>query len=187
MEEEKNYNFLDQEFTAPGSLLNSKEQRDYRATQLQKQTYDKLQKNDIAYQRFLSNIYGSYENFIQQNKLLREINVFDPTVDFITDVTVVTENAFYKTNHISSQEVIMENLSGVCTVWFTKNDGSTRRLTCTLESKYMPSLEYEVRTNFFSPMAGNRIGVWDINQQAWKSFYMSRVFKFVRDDTVGIE
>jgi hypothetical protein len=36
-------------------------------------------------------------------------------------------------------------------------------------------------------MAGDRIGVWDLNEQAWKSFYMSTVIKFVRDDTTDLE
>jgi hypothetical protein len=82
----------------------------------------------------------------------------------------------------------MENLSGVCTIFFTKKtNGMTRRLTCTLNEQYMPTSEFSNRSNFFSPMGGDRIGVWDINEQAWKSFYMSSVFKFVRDDTVGNE
>jgi hypothetical protein len=113
--------------------------------------------------------------------------IFDPTTDYIVDVTIIKEDAFYKTNHISSQEIILENLSGVCSVWFTKKNGSTRRLNCTLDTKYMPGKEFNTRANFFSPMAGDRVGVWDINEQRWKSFYMNNVFKFVRDDTSGIE
>lgn len=175
------------ELNAPGSFSNSKEYRDYRRSLIQKETYDTLQKEDLMYQKFIAQTYGSYDNFLQQNNLLQDINVFDPTVDYNIDVTIITEEAFFKTDHISSQEVILENLSGLCTVWFTKRNGTVRRLSCTLERKYLPTKDYNTRSNFFSPMAGDRVGVWDVNEGGWKSFYMSSVIKFVRDDTSGIE
>jgi hypothetical protein len=178
---------LQSELNSPGSFYKTKEQKDYRASLLQKQTYSSLVNDDLMYQKFITQNYGSYENFLQQNKILQDITVFDPTVDYLLDVTIVTEDAYFKTDHISTQELIMENLSGLCTVWFTKKDGSTRKLSCTLEKQYMPTKEYGVRSQFFSPISGDRVGVWDVNEQAWKSFYMSRVFKFVRDDTSGIE
>lgn len=189
MEENQN-NFeerLSSELNAPGSFFNTKEQKEYRSSPLQKETYERLQRNDILYQKFIIQTYGSYENFLQQSKIMQDINVYDPTIDYIMDVTVVTENAFFKTNHISSQEIIMENMSGLCSVWFTKQNGTARRLNCTLDSKYMPTKEYDIRSRFFSPLPNDRIGVWDVNQQKWKSFYMKNVFKFVRDDTSGVE
>jgi hypothetical protein len=36
-------------------------------------------------------------------------------------------------------------------------------------------------------MANGRIGVWDLNEQKWKSFYMGNVFRFVRDDSESLE
>jgi hypothetical protein len=36
-------------------------------------------------------------------------------------------------------------------------------------------------------MRGDRILIWDLNENGWKSFYMERVIKFVRDDTIGLE
>lgn len=175
------------ELNAPGSFADSKEFKDYRSSLIQKETYDTLQKEDLMYQRFLTQTYGSYDNFLQQNKLLQDITVFDPTIDYIVDVTVITEESFFKTNHISSQEVILENLSGVCSVWFTKRNGMVRKLNCSLDRKYLPTKEYGTRAGFFSPMAGDRIGVWDLTEGGWKSFYMNSVIKFVRDDTTGIE
>jgi hypothetical protein len=103
------------------------------------------------------------------------------------DVSIIKKDKVYKTDHISTQEVIMENLSGVCTVWFIKVNGSTRRLTCTLQADKIPESQDDVRYNFFSPLSNGRVGVWDINEQAWKSFYMRNVFKFVRDDSQSIE
>jgi hypothetical protein len=81
----------------------------------------------------------------------------------------------------------MEALSGVCTVIFMKVDGSVGRITGTLDKAAMPTSQYENRSKFFSPLKGDRIVVWDINKQDWRSFYMERVIKFVRDDTIDLE
>jgi hypothetical protein len=160
----------------------------YTGSTLQKATYECLQYKDRLYQQFITNTYGSYENFLNLSKINLDINVFDPTSDYIMDVTVIKKDTAFKTDHISAQEVILENLSGVCTVFFVKNDGSSRKITCTLESSAIPSgKQREDRLNFFRPLAGDRIGVWDLNSQSWKSFYMSRVFKFIRDDSQSIE
>ena len=167
--------------------LASKPVQGYSGSQLQKETYLSLEKDDLLYRQFITRQYGSFDNFMSQTRINQDINVFDPTIDYIIDTTVINENVAYKTDHLSSQELIMENLSGVCTVWFNKINGNTRRLNCTLDRKYMPSKELNVRAAFFTPMGNDRVGVWDLNTQSWKSFYMSKVFKFVRDDTVGIE
>jgi hypothetical protein len=81
----------------------------------------------------------------------------------------------------------MENLSGVCSIWFLKRNGNTRRLNCTLSSLSIPSGEFDTRNKFFSPMANARVGVWDLNEQKWKSFYMGNVFRFIRDDSESLE
>jgi hypothetical protein len=103
------------------------------------------------------------------------------------DVTVITKDAYYKTDHISASEVIMESMSGICSYNFIKKDGTTSKVNGTLDIKYLPSKELQTRTNFFSPLAGDRIVVWDIAKQHWASFYMSKMFKFVRDDTTDLE
>jgi hypothetical protein len=81
----------------------------------------------------------------------------------------------------------MENLTGVCSVWFVKKDGNTKRLNCTLELSKIPSAQRKTRNEFFNPLPKNRIGVWDLNEQKWKSFYMGNVFRFVRDDSTSVE
>jgi len=160
---------------------------DYVGSSLQKQTYEKLSQQDLLYKDFIAKQYGSYENYVQQHKIGESSTIFDPSIDYIMDVTVITENESYKTDHISSQEVIMEALSGVCTVIFMKVDGSVGRITGTLDKAAMPTSQYENRSKFFSPLKGDRIVVWDINKQDWRSFYMERVIKFVRDDTIDLE
>lgn len=159
----------------------------YIGSKFQKETYKSLKDQDERYQRFISDNYGSFENYLQSNKINQDIHVFDPTRDFIMDVTIVTENQRYKSDHISAQEVIMEALSGVCTVIFMKVDGSVGRITGTLNGSAVPPKDQEIRENFFSPLPNSRIVMWDLTKQGWRSFYMDRVIKFVRDDTIDLE
>lgn len=160
----------------------------YSGSSIQKEAYNRIEKNDVLYKLFIQKTYGSYENFLFTKKLLQDITVFDPTIDYIIDTTVITKDVAYKTDHLSTQEVINENLSGVCTVYFTKKTtGTVRRLQCTLNETLIPSSQNLIRSNFFSAGRGDLVGVWDINIQAWRSFYMSSVIKFVRDDTTSIE
>lgn len=161
---------------------------EYGGSDYQLKTYQKLQTNDLLYKNFIQEVYGSYENYLQQYKINQNTNVFDPGVDYRMDVKIVNKEESYTSDHISTHEIILELLSGVCTIFFIKRtDGSSRRLTGTLEPSMLPTKEYAVRKNFFSPMSGDRLGVWDINEQTWKSFYVDSVFKFIRDETVGTE
>jgi hypothetical protein len=191
MVNESNSNFnnkITEELLDPYSLGVDKLIAPYRGSSIQKETYDTLETEDKLYNQFIIRQYGSYQNFLTQNKIQRSIQIFDPTIDYIIDATVITKDAAYKTDHLSSQETLMEILSGVCTVYFIKKTtGSSRRITCTLERGAVPSTYAAVRSSFFSPMAGDRIGVWDLNERKWKSFYMSSVYKFVRDDTTSLE
>jgi len=159
----------------------------YSGSSYQINTYNKLLKDDSSYKAFIIKTYGSYENFIQKNKVFNRATIFDPTVDYMLDVTVITNEANYKTDHISSNEIIMESLSGVCSFNFIKKDGTTTKVNGSLDKRFIPPKEWSTRSNFYSPMANQRIGVWDINKQHWSSFFMSRLFKFVRDDTIDIE
>jgi hypothetical protein len=187
-EEQKFSEQITQELNNPyGGISVAKSISQYRGSKIQQETYDTLEQEDRMYQAFIAKTYGSYQNFLTQNKLNQAIEVFDPGIHYIMDATIIKKDAAYKTDHLSAQEVILENLSGVCSVWFTKMDGSTRKLTCTLQPGFMPSTETNNRLGFFGPMRGDRIGAWDIIEGGWKSFYMSKVFRFVRDDTTGVE
>jgi hypothetical protein len=98
-------------------LFASKSVLPYTGSNLQKATYESLQYKDRLYRQFITNTYGSYENFLNLNRMNLDINVFDPTRDYIMDVTVIKKDTAFKTDHISTQEVILENLSGICTVY----------------------------------------------------------------------
>lgn len=178
---------ISEELNTPSSFASSPSVVSYRTSPLREETYSSLEKKDLQYEKFITRLYGSYENFLKQSKIYEPIDVFDPTRDYHLDVTVVSESSAYKSDHMSPQEMIMELLNGVCTVWFTKVNGQTRRLTCTLQANYLPSDARRIRGEFFSPMFGDRIGVWELNEQTWKSFYMNRVFKMVRDDSTSLE
>jgi len=159
----------------------------YTGTSLQEQTYQRMKDYDRNYTQYIIQTYGSYENYLSQNRIGQASTIYDPSIDYIMDVTIVTENDSYKSDHISTQEVIMEALSGVCTVIFMKTDGSVGRITGTLEREAIPSSQQQTRLNFFSPLKNDRVVMWDINKQGWRSFYMDRVIKFVRDDTIDLE
>jgi hypothetical protein len=178
---------LNQQISDPDNLSAEKTINQYNGSDLQLQTYEALQNSDKLYQKFINRVYGSYENFIKMNRINDEVAIFDPTEDYHLDVSIVKKDSMFKSDHFSAQEVILESLSGVCTVWFVAKDGSTRRITGTLKPSFMPTKELRTRVSFFSPLPNDRIGIWDLNEQGWKSFYMSNVFKFVRDDTNSYE
>lgn len=160
---------------------------EYVGSKFQRETYDSLQKQDNRYKQFIADNYGSFENYLQANRINQEVTIFDPMRDFMMDVTVVTKDKRYKSNHISAQELLMEALSGICTTIFIKADGSVGRLTGTLQENAIPGKDQDARANFFSPLPNSRIVMWDVTKQGWRSFYMSKALRFVRDDTIGLE
>lgn len=160
---------------------------EYSGSRIQFETYKSLEKKDEEYIKYINENYGSYQNYLQQSRIDMGTNVYDPNTDYILDVNIVTKDKSYRTDHISTEEVIMEALTGVCTVVFMKVDGSVGRITGTLEKKLIPTQQYRVRAMAFSPQKGDRVLMWDLNKQDWRSFYMERVIKFVRDDTTGLE
>jgi len=182
-------NRLDNEFISDSfsHLSYKKDGGFYSGSNAQLATYEKVIQEDNFYKSFITKTYGSYENYKNINKIFKKGSVYDPSVDYKLDVTVITDEAYYRTDHISASEVIMESLSGICSFNFVKKDGSTAKVNGTLEEKYMPTTEFRRRGYFFSPQANDRIVVWDINKQHWASFYMNKLFKFVRDDTTDLE
>lgn len=160
---------------------------EYSGSRIQSEKYKSLEKKDDEYRKYIFDNFGSYENYLKLSRIDEGTNVFNPETDYIIDVQIVTPEKSYRTDHISSEQVIMEALGGVCTVIFMKVNGTVGRITGTLEKKYIPSKQLSVRRKVFSPQRGDRIIMWDINKQDWRSFYMQFVIKFIRDDTIGLE
>lgn len=160
---------------------------EYSGSRIQSEKYRNLEQKDDEYRKYIFDNFGSYENYLKLSRIDEGTNVFNPETDYVIDVQVVTAEKSYRTDHISAEQVIMEALDGVCTVIFMKVNGTVGRITGTLEKKYIPSKHFGVRRQVFTPQKGDRIIMWDINKQDWRSFYMELVIKFIRDDTVGLE
>ena len=84
-----------------------------------------------------------------------------------------------------NRETITENLHrGICTVTFTKVNGESRTMQCTLHPSYLP--EQRVLTeDGASPMDDPRGGsdpnlmpVWDTQSNGWRSFKIDTVTDF---------
>ena len=170
------------------SKFNLGEKQKYTGSDAQLQTYENLENSDPAYARYIVSQYGSYQNFLFVNQIQRNYDsVFDPRYDVKTDVTVVTKEKSYKSDHISPNEIIMEGLSGICTIDYLRKNGNSDRFVGTLNKNIIDSNKSSERVNFFSPLKGNRIVMWNLVKKDWSSFFVSGLIRFVRDDTVGIE
>ena len=164
------------------------EKQKYDGSAYQIKTYENLESSDPLYARYISQTYGSYNNFLFTNQLVEtQSPIFDPRYDRRVDVTIITKDKFYKSNHISAVEMIMEAMSGICTIDYIKKDGRPSKMIATLDKDKINSNKSSDRSKFFSPLPGERIVMWDTIKQEWSSFYMSNLIRFVRDDTIGIE
>jgi len=170
------------------SKFNLGEKQKYNGSDEQIQTYENLENSDPTYARYIVSQYGSYQNFLFVNQIQKNFDsVFDPRYDIKTDVTVYTKEKAYKSDHISPNEIIMEGLSGICTIDYLKKNGNSDRFIGTLNKNIIDSNKSSERVQFFSPLKGNRIVMWNLIKKDWSSFYVGGLIRFVRDDTIGIE
>jgi len=170
------------------SKFNLGEKQKYNGSDEQLKTYGNLEDSDPAYARYIVSQYGSYQNFLFVNQIQKNFDsVFDPRYDIKTDVTVYTKEKTYKSDHISPNEIIMEGLSGICTIDYLKKNGNSDRFIGTLNKNIIDSNKSSERVLFFSPLQGNRIVMWNLVKKDWSSFFVSGLIRFVRDDTIGIE
>ena len=164
------------------------EKQKYQGSEEQLKTYENLEMNDPGYSRYIIQTYGSFQNFLRLSQIYRNpYAVFDPRTDFKSDVTVITQNKFFKADHISPNELIMEALTGKCTVDYLDKNGYARKMVATLNKTVIPSGKMAERYNFFNPLQNNRIVLFDLVKNDWSSFFMKNMVRFVRDDTLGIE
>jgi hypothetical protein len=170
------------------SKFNLGEKQKYNGSDEQLKTYENLEDSDPAYARYIVSQYGSYQNFLFVHQIQKNFDsVFDPRYDVKTDVTVNTKEKTYKSDHISPNEIIMEGLSGICTIDYLKKNGNSDRFIGTLNKNIIDSNKSSERVLFFSPLQGNRIVMWNLVKKDWSSFFVSGLIRFVRDDTIGIE
>jgi hypothetical protein len=170
------------------SKFNLGENQKYQGSDEQLRIYETLEFKDPAYTRYIIQNYGSYDNFLRMNKIHRTTHeTFDPRFDFRADVTVITSQKNLKSDHISAMELIMEALTGICTVDYLDKTGNSKRLMGSLNQSVLPPNKSPERFNFFGPLPGNRIALFNLVKKDWSSFYMTNLIRFVRDDTIGIE
>ena len=63
--------------------------------------------------------------------------------------------------------------SGVATITFTKVDGSSRVMRCTLQDEYLPE-QFRGKGTLLTE-AGNTIRVYDLDLSEWRSFRVDSV------------
>jgi len=77
-------------------------------------------------------------------------------------------------------EMMNELTSRVCEVTFTKVNGDTRIMSCTLDPKVVPAATKE---DLLSQKAVRQVNeevipVWDVKAEGWRSFRVDRVTEF---------
>ncbi len=71
-----------------------------------------------------------------------------------------------------------------CRVTFTKKDGTTRKMLCTLKEKYLPQQTVEETHSISKALAANNlVTVWDLEKKDWRSFRLDSILEFTPIDT----
>ena len=80
------------------------------------------------------------------------------------------------TNHkypLTKGEVVRLLRGHLCSVLFTKANGETRKMICTLQEKYLPPMETTVEQR--ETTNNTAVPCWDIEKEAWRSFRVDSV------------
>jgi hypothetical protein len=176
--------FLNSDLTARSYLGVPK---DYMTSELKKEKYEVIAREDQNFEEFVKLKYGSLENFYSFNPQLKEERIYNPLTDYDMEVEIITEDEYLKTNFLSSPELFMEVLGGITTIQYVKVDGNAAQLVGTLKKSYVPSSQYETRDKAFGFFGGKRILLWDLTKQDWSSVYIQNIRRFIRDDTTELQ
>lgn len=79
-------------------------------------------------------------------------------------------------NIIELRDLLKSNL---VTVIFTKKDGTKREMHCTTISQYLPEV---ARGIVNMPPKEDIVTVWDLEQNAWRSFMFDSILSIETDD-----
>ena len=160
---------------------------DYNSSEYRIEKYKNLPENDKTFASHLKQIYGSVSNFFDFKQDLVQDKLYDPSTDFLAEIVVITEDEYYKSGFISSDELFFEIIDGIATIEYFKVDGRAAKIIGTLKESLVPSSQQKARSGAFSFMGSDRILVWDLQKQGWSSFYMENLRRFVKDDTTGLQ
>jgi hypothetical protein len=80
---------------------------------------------------------------------------------------------------MDKENIINKLHNGICKVIFTKNNGESRVLQCTLNDKLLPTVESNEegpkRTRKQNP---DVMSVWDVENSGWRSFRWDSITDF---------
>jgi hypothetical protein len=161
--------------------------KDYMTSELKKEKYKNLTREDNNFEDYIKLKDGSLENFYKFNPQLEEDRIYDPLSDFDMEVEIITKDEYLKTNFISSPELFMEIIDGISTLQYFKVDGNASQMVGTLKKSIIPSSQHETREKAFGFFGGKRILLWDITKQDWSSVYIPNIKRFIRDDTTELQ
>lgn len=178
--------FLEAEVADP-SYIEDKKIDEYVGSDYRSQLYKTLSTKDKLFSKFLKGYFGSEENFSEFTESLNENKTYDPSRDQQAEIVIITKENYFKAGYISQIEVLLELLSGICTIEYMRVNGRADRLICTLSEDLIPQSQEDIRYDAFSGLPGKRILVWDLIKGGWASFYLQNLIRFVRDDTSGIQ
>ena len=69
----------------------------------------------------------------------------------------------------------------ILNVVFTKRDGTIRKMDCTLRENYLPIQETPY-TGYSKPDNLDTVAVWDVKNEAWRSFRLDSVISITLID-----
>ena len=77
---------------------------------------------------------------------------------------------------MNNYELKQQLQNGIVSVVFTKLDGSTRTLKCTLLPEYLPAVEPSAEAQLLTEESERpTIRVWDVENNGWRSFRFDSV------------
>lgn len=81
---------------------------------------------------------------------------------------------------MTRDEMIEQLAAGTCRVVFTKVNGETRDMTCTLSEGSIPEAMQEKSDKPKRPANPETLAVYDTNAEGWRSFRIANVTTFDR-------
>jgi acyl-ACP thioesterase len=76
---------------------------------------------------------------------------------------------------LSKEEIVAALKSNVCTVTFTKVNGETRTMPCTLKEDIVPVYERKTPVKEATAKESATLSVWCTDKSAWRSFRVDSV------------
>ena len=76
---------------------------------------------------------------------------------------------------MNREEIKQLLLKNVAAVTFTKANGDTRVLNCTLQASIVPQPEVKETSTVTRPVNEQVLAVWDVDNTAWRSFRIDSV------------